>query len=79
MPYLCALCVLCGKLFLFYLFQHPGNIDPHRANPDAAPTAGTEGLTKLVIVILELVHDPVAVALGLQVTGVVAGGMIGKL
>ncbi len=56
-----------------------GDVDPHRAEADASAAAGAEGLAELVVIVLELVHDPVAVAFGLPVAGVVAGGMVGEL
>src|SRR6185369_960537 len=38
-----------------------------------------EGLAELVVVVLELVHDPVAVPLGLHIPWVVARSVIGEL
>jgi hypothetical protein len=55
------------------------DVDPHRAGPDAAAAAGAQGLAELVVVVAELVHDPVAVALGLDVAGVVGRGVDGEL
>src|SRR5512133_3051611 len=55
------------------------NINPHRAGTHAASAAGTEGLAELVVIILELVHDPVAVPLGLHIPGIVPRSVIGEL
>ena len=41
--------------------------------------AGAQGLAEPVVVVLELVHDPVAKALRLNVPGVVPGGVVGEL
>src|SRR5512145_610716 len=55
------------------------DIDPHRAGAHASTAAGAEGLAELVVVVLELVHDPVAVPLGLHVPWVVPRGVVGEL
>src|SRR6185369_6411941 len=65
-------------LFLAYLFDDSCNVDSHRAGAHASAAAGAEGLAELVVVVLELVHDPVAVPLGLHVPRIVAGGVIGE-
>ena len=36
-------------------------------------------MTELVVVVLELVHDTVAVAFGLQISGIVPRGVVGEL
>src|SRR6185369_6262504 len=66
-------------LFPVYLFDDGCNIDPDRAGTHASAAAGAEGLAELVVVVLELVHDPVAIPLGLYIPRVVAGGVIGEL
>src|SRR5512137_2062195 len=67
--------ILLPRPFLIDLFENPGDIDPHRAGADAAAAAGAQSLAEFVVVVAELVHDPVAVALGLDVAGVVGRGM----
>ena len=60
-------------------FNDCSDIDSHRAETNTTTTAGAQGLSEFVVVIFELVHDPVAVALGLKVTGVMTGSMVGEL
>src|SRR6266567_5716388 len=62
-------------LFPVYCFQHRFDVDADRAGAHAPAAAGAERLAELVVVVLELVHDPVAVALVLEVSRVVAGGV----
>src|SRR6266567_329580 len=62
-------------LFPVYCFQHRFDVDADRAGAYAPAAAGAERLAELVVVVLELVHDPVAVALVLEVARVVAGGV----
>src|SRR6185369_10878945 len=66
-------------LFPVDLFDDGCNIDPDRAGTHASAAAGAEGLPELIVVVLELVHDPVAIPLGLYIPRVVAGGVIGEL
>jgi len=61
------------------LFHDLGDVDPDRAAADATPAAGAEGLTELVMVVLELVHEAVAITLRLLVARVVPRGVMGKL
>src|SRR6185369_246028 len=77
----CPSCLRGGCQFLFpaYILNESRDIDPDRAGPHAASAAGAEGLAELVVVVLELVHDPVAIPLGLYIPRVVAGGVIGEL
>ena len=63
---------LRGQLFFLYLFQNGSDVDAHRAEPDTSAATGTENVAEFVVVIFELVHDPVTVALGLLVAGIVA-------
>ena len=67
------------SLFLTDLLNDLGDVDPHRADADAPTAAAAKRLTELVVVVLKLVHDAVAVALGLPISGVVPRGVVGEL
>src|ERR1700687_2867244 len=62
-------------LFIAYFFQNSLNVDPDRTGAHAPAAAGAERLAELVVVVLELVHEAVAVALVLKISRVVAGGV----
>ena len=68
-----------SSFILHDFVQYRLDVDPHRAGADTPAAAGAERLAELVVIVLELVHDPVAVAGGLQVPGVMPGGVVGEL